>query len=224
MRRRSGCVKTFRRLSCGTPSQTAWRTYTRPCGAWRNVFPRVVSRCTAMPCARVRKGSVAIWDAACRVKLGRIGPCRRRRWEPFRAPCACTGVMLPIHRVSDGSMLFPTGSGGGNDSRIAAICRGDLCDMACNRSRLSFPARRNDAGGKETAEIRSGASREYFGSFRPRCHASWSLVGKRYLWKVCRVHSRGFETRRIRVDASLTLRGICESMFPFVFVLIFFVA
>ena len=109
-----------------------------------------------MPCARVRKGSVAIWDAACRVKLGRIGPCRRRRWEPFRAPCACTGVMLPIHRVSDGSMLFPTGSGGGNDSRIAAICRGDLCDMACNRSRLSFPARRNDAGGRKLPKSEAG--------------------------------------------------------------------
>lgn len=71
----------------------------------------------------VRTGAkrfLVIWDAACRVKLGRIGPCRRRRWEPFRTPCACTGVMLPIHRVSDGSMLFPTELGGGNDSRIVA--------------------------------------------------------------------------------------------------------
>lgn len=66
------------------------------------------------------KRFLVIWDAACRVKLGRIGPCRRRRWEPFRTPCACTGVMLFIHRVSDGSMLFPTELGGGNDSRIVA--------------------------------------------------------------------------------------------------------
>ena len=102
-----------------------------------------------------------IWDAACRVKLGRIGPCRRRRWEPFRTPCACTGVMLPIHRVSDGSMLFPTELGGGNDSRIAAIYRGDLCDMACNRPRLSFPARRNDAGGGNFRNPKRGVPRVF---------------------------------------------------------------
>lgn len=34
---------------------------------------------------------------------------------------------------------------------------------------------------EETSEIRSGVSSEYFGSFRPRRYASWSLVGKRYL-------------------------------------------
>ena len=102
-----------------------------------------------------------IWDAARRVKLGRIGPCRRRRWGPFRTPCACTGVMLPIHRVSDGSMLFPTELGGGNDSRIAAIYRGDLCDMACNRPCLSFPAGRNDAGGGNFRNPKRGVPRVF---------------------------------------------------------------
>lgn len=58
-------------------------------------------------------------------------------------------------------MLFPTELGGGNDSRIAAICRGDLCDMACNRPRLSFPARRNDAGGGNFRNPKRGVPRVF---------------------------------------------------------------
>lgn len=58
-------------------------------------------------------------------------------------------------------MLFPTELGGGNDSRIAAIYRGDLCDMACNRPRLSFPARRNDAGGGNFRNPKRGVPRVF---------------------------------------------------------------
>ena len=132
----------------------------------------------------------------------RIGPCRRRRWEPFRTPCACTGVLLPIHRVSDGRMLFPTELGGGNDSRIAAICRGDLCDMACNRPRLSFPARRNDAGGRKLPKSEAG------------CPASISAVSDR----VAMHHgaSSGNDTRKRCVGClrRVLRRGASASMPP----------
>lgn len=41
---------------------------------------------------------------------------------------------------------------------------------------VKFPPKRNDAE-EETSEIRSGVSREYFGSFRLRCYAEWSFGG-----------------------------------------------
>lgn len=77
---------------------------------------------------------------------------------------------------------------------------------------------------EETAEIRSGVSREYFGSFRPRCHASWSLVGKRYPQKGVSGALSVFETRHVRGDASLMPRGKCESMNPFLSSYMFFAA
>lgn len=159
MRRRSGCVKTIAPYVV-TMSQTKCR----------RLAPLCVCDCFSLCCIplhgyAVRTGAKrfsVIWDAACRVKLGRIGPCRRRRWEPFCTPCTCTGVMF-IHRRGDGRMLFPTGSGGGNDSCSSRVSR-RLMRHGVQPLMLSFH-RSAMMQRRKLAKMRSKGSCENFGKF-----------------------------------------------------------
>lgn len=124
----------------------------------------------------------AIWDAACRVKRGRIGPCRRRRWEPFHTPCVCTGVMFVFIAHAMVSMLFPTELGGGNNSCNRRDMSRRFMRHGVPPLALSFPARRNDAGGGNFRNPKRGVPRV----FRKFPTAPLCIMGSRWKTILCR--------------------------------------
>lgn len=99
-----------------------------------------------------------------------------------------------IHRRGDGRMLFPTGSGGGNDSCSSRgsrrLMRHGVQPLMLSFHRSAMMQRR------KLAKMRSKASCENFGKFSITLLCRMELRWKRYLGK-CGVCPRSFLRRDV---------------------------